>query len=670
MEKEKNINRAAIVIVVIAVCITGLFLYFTSKQQYRIQAASYSANYATELFNTDKIMNVDIIIPEEDWESLLENAIDKKYINCNVSVNGQLYENVGIRVKGNSSLAAIYNEGLTQRYSFKIEFDHYIKNQTCFGLDKLILNNNYCDATYMKEYLTYDMFAYLGADASLYNFANIYINGRSVGFYLALEGIDENFCIRNFGYENGYLYKPETFSAEKIKSIDSEAMGKILSSMSEESQNCIMQCMMDDIIGEKFDFTKIQINDIFMAMSPKAREEMMVKIVDAIIGDMGDHVYQNEKVELMDKIEHLSDDARKKIAGDVSETIINADFDFDAVDMSHLFDIMSDDSKARVMKNIFSYLATGDLDFTDLDMDSLLKAMSQDSKKVILESVISDISNGNIGMDVLIGNKTKGSDLNYSDDNLNSYSAIWDGAIFKTSAFSERKVVDCLKGVKKRDDIEKYVNIDALLKYIAVHTFVVNLDSMSGSMTHNYYLYLHNDRLNIIPWDYNLAFGGYMASDASMVINFPIDTPYIKGIREDERDFFAGILENDEYRAKYHEYLKELAEGYVNSGHFDNLYNKVRSQINDSVATDQTAFYTYDEYDNACNVLYKTILLRAESVSGQIMGTIPSTNKGQEQNHANLINADEIDIEAMGVMHFSDIVDVFKLEENLGIEIH
>ncbi len=35
--------------------------------------------------------------------------------------------------------------------AFKLEFDHYIKGQTCYGLDKLILNNNYADATNMKE---------------------------------------------------------------------------------------------------------------------------------------------------------------------------------------------------------------------------------------------------------------------------------------------------------------------------------------------------------------------------------------------------------------------------------------------------------------------------------------------------------------------------------------
>ena len=37
----------------------------------------------------------------------------------------------------------------------------------------LILNNNYADATNMKEAIVYDMYRYLEADASLYNYAEI-----------------------------------------------------------------------------------------------------------------------------------------------------------------------------------------------------------------------------------------------------------------------------------------------------------------------------------------------------------------------------------------------------------------------------------------------------------------------------------------------------------------
>ena len=117
-----------------------------------------------------------------------------------------------IRPKGNTSLTSIASDPTTDRYSFKLEFDHYVDGQTCFGLDKLILNNNYADATNMKEALIYDMYQYLGADASLYNYAKLSVNGEYWGVYLALEAVEDSFLLRNYGVQDGELYKPDSMN--------------------------------------------------------------------------------------------------------------------------------------------------------------------------------------------------------------------------------------------------------------------------------------------------------------------------------------------------------------------------------------------------------------------------------------------------------------------------
>lgn len=138
--------------------------------------------YETALFDTSSILSVNIQMDETDWNDMLENATAETYYQCNVEVNGTMFYQVGIRPKGNTSLSAIANDDTTDRYSFKLEFDHYVDGQTCFGLDKLILNNNYADATNLKEALIYDMYQYLGADASLYNYAKISLNGNIGAF--------------------------------------------------------------------------------------------------------------------------------------------------------------------------------------------------------------------------------------------------------------------------------------------------------------------------------------------------------------------------------------------------------------------------------------------------------------------------------------------------------
>ena len=102
-----------------------------------------------------------------------------------------------------TSLSSIASDPDTDRYSFKLEFDHYIEGQTCYGLDKLILNNNYADATNMKEAVVYDMYQYLDVDESIYNYEKICVNGDYRGMYLALEAVEDSFMLRNYGTEDG-----------------------------------------------------------------------------------------------------------------------------------------------------------------------------------------------------------------------------------------------------------------------------------------------------------------------------------------------------------------------------------------------------------------------------------------------------------------------------------
>ncbi|SHJ59275.1 CotH protein [Geosporobacter subterraneus DSM 17957] len=97
----------------------------------------------------------------------------------------------------------------SDRYSFRIKLDKYVKGQTLFGLDEFVVNNMYSDPSYMREYLSYEALRKIGADVPLTVFANIYINGELFGFYLCVEAIDDSFLERNFSNDKGNLYKQE-----------------------------------------------------------------------------------------------------------------------------------------------------------------------------------------------------------------------------------------------------------------------------------------------------------------------------------------------------------------------------------------------------------------------------------------------------------------------------
>lgn len=97
----------------------------------------------------------------------------------------------------------------SERFSWRINFNKYEDKLKCDGLNTLILNNGFNDPGEFREAIAYDMYAFLGADASLYNYAVVYRNGEYFGVYLALEGVDKTFLRRNYGKDYGKLYKPE-----------------------------------------------------------------------------------------------------------------------------------------------------------------------------------------------------------------------------------------------------------------------------------------------------------------------------------------------------------------------------------------------------------------------------------------------------------------------------
>lgn len=539
MIDNKHIGKIILSITALALAALLVFM-LVFGQTTQAAASGISMAYENFLFSTDSIIDVDVSISESDWEDLLENAISEEYYSCDVTVNGTEYKNVGFRAKGNTSLSMVASSD-SDRYSFKISFDEYVDGQNCDGLSKLVLNNNYSDATMMKEAICYDMFAFLGADASLYNYAKVSINGEYYGVYLALEPVEESFAMRNYGTNYGELYKPDSMELVgpgKMKDWDGE---------------------MPDFTGEKPDSTS-----------------------DA-------------------------DSATEKPSGNPPQ------------------------------------MPSGE------DMPSPPDRPSDsDSEK-------NDKADGDMGGKGFSMGSGSGASLNYIDDSLDSYEAIWEGSVFNTTDKDHRRVVKALKNIcadgTDSETLAEYMDVDNVLRYMAVQTFVVNLDSLSGNMAHNYYLYESDSKLNIIPWDYNLAFGGFQSQDASDVINFPIDTPFSSGVSTEDRQFFMSLLENEEYLEQYHEYLRQLTDEYVGGGIFENTVSRITSQIDDLVESDPTSFYSYTEYKSAVEMLKETVSLRAESIRGQLDGTIPSTRSGQEEDASALIDSSSIDLNVMGVMN-------------------
>lgn len=545
MLESKYMTKAVAVMTAAAVILCLASILFSENLAETFGGKIVAMEYESRIFDTSQIISIDILIAEEEWNEMLDNAMSEVYYSCDVVVNGTTFCNVGIRPKGNTSLSAIASDPENDRYSFKIEFDKFVEGQTCWGLDKLVLNNNYADATGRKEAIVYDMYQYLDVDASLYNYAKISVNGDYWGVYLALEAVEDSFLLRNYGVEDGNLYKPDSMNMDKggkegRKGFDVEGFPR----------------PDDDGTGEW--------------PGRDGKEEPPGRGKEDVPAEWGKEDVPEERGK---------EDVPAEWSG----------------------------KQASPERGGFPR----------------------------------DSGDGMPG-----GFSGRGANLNYMDDDLDSYTDIWESSITKSSKADHKNVVSALKNISEGIQLEKYLDIDNILKYMAVHSFSVNEDSLSGMMAHNYYLYENNGQLNILPWDYNLSFGGMAMGgekDGTSMVNDPIDTPF------SGTEFFDALLENEEYLAKYHEYYEILVEEYLYGGKLEETYQRISNQIDDLVKTDPNSMYTYEEYEKGVQTLYDTIMLRAESIRGQLDGIIPSTQEGQRTDSGNLVDGSAIDISSMGV---------------------
>ena len=204
MSGSKHFDRIAVIVMALMLVLTILFM---NGAALGIEVMAHTMGYENRLFDNTKVHSVDIVM--DDWDEFIANATSEEYYMASVVIDGESYKNIGLRAKGNTSLSMVSSLG-SERYSFKIEFDHYDSTRTYHGLDKLSLNNLIQDSTMMKDYLTYTMMNGFGVNSSLCSYVYITVNGEDWGLYLAVEGVEESFLERNYGSDYGELYKPDS----------------------------------------------------------------------------------------------------------------------------------------------------------------------------------------------------------------------------------------------------------------------------------------------------------------------------------------------------------------------------------------------------------------------------------------------------------------------------
>lgn len=165
-----------------------------------LDAATSQAQTAADLFNDQVIQELRLFVNSRDLKVLREKYRENTYYTADLLWKGLRVRNVGIRSRGSGSRNA-------NKMGLRIDFGRYTKKQQFVGLDSLILDNIWQDASFVREMLSMSVYRRLGQIAPREAFAKLYINNEYQGLYAVVEEIDMSFVKRSLNETNGYLFE-------------------------------------------------------------------------------------------------------------------------------------------------------------------------------------------------------------------------------------------------------------------------------------------------------------------------------------------------------------------------------------------------------------------------------------------------------------------------------
>ena len=160
-----------------------------------------------------------------------------------------------------------------------------------------------------------------------------------------------------------------------------------------------------------------------------------------------------------------------------------------------------------------------------------------------------------------------------------------------------------------RSDLERVLDVDTFLRWLAVNTVVQNWDTY-GNMSHNYFLYTdpEDGLITWIPWDNNHALDG---TGKSKALSLSLDEV------TDEWPLIRYLMDDPMYQDQYESYVEAVVETVFIPDEMAITYQYYHDLIADSALAeteDATMLRSQAAFENSVTDLIDQVNSRYEAV--------------------------------------------------------
>ena len=160
------------------------------------------------IFDEDSLRTIGLQFYDTNYHSYLVNSWyynPDERIPAQLTLNGVVYDSVGVRYKGNSTFC-LPNDVTNVKVPYNIDMNYFINDQQLLGYNKIKLANAWMDPTFVKQIVSSNIYRrYLPTGES--NLVKLNVQGSYVGLYVNDESINKQFLKKHFDEKSGALFK-------------------------------------------------------------------------------------------------------------------------------------------------------------------------------------------------------------------------------------------------------------------------------------------------------------------------------------------------------------------------------------------------------------------------------------------------------------------------------
>lgn len=195
------------------------------------ETTSVSDAPSSDFFDSGVVHDIDVDFDSDALNEIIASYIttgEKDWMEVTITIDGTTFQNVGMRLKGNSSLFSVTTASAEnpEDLPWLIRFDKYVDGQSYQGYNDIVIRSNSTE-TSMNEAVAAELLEAAGLASQQAVATTLSFNGGDTELRLAMQNPDEVWEEANFDSEESALYKADSTGDYSYRGDDAEAYDEV-----------------------------------------------------------------------------------------------------------------------------------------------------------------------------------------------------------------------------------------------------------------------------------------------------------------------------------------------------------------------------------------------------------------------------------------------------------